>query len=216
MANPEANLVANRQPKQAPAHRPSRTCRIGSNLVAAMKTVFALAILSMAAYAAEIIKTANGILEGTVNPATGIRMFKGVPFAQPPVGDLRWREPQPLKDWTGVRKADRFGARCAQRPVFGDMNFRSNGMGEDCLYLNIWTPAKSGNANLPVLVYFYGGGFVAGDGSEPPTRYLWVLFSSRTHERIAASCFGQLRTARPARRPALGKAEHRYIRRRSE
>lgn len=132
-----------------------------------MKAVFALAILSMAAHAADTVKTAHGVLEGTLNPATGIRMFKGVPFAQPPVGDLRWKEPQPPQDWTGVRKADQFGPRCAQRPVFGDMNFRSNGMGEDCLYLNIWTPAKSGDAKLPVLVYFYGGGFIAGDGSEP-------------------------------------------------
>ncbi len=131
-----------------------------------MKTVFALAVFSIAAHAADTVKTANGILEGTVNPATGIRTFLGVPFAQPPVGDLRWKEPQPLKDWTGVRKAVQFGPRCAQRPVFGDMNFRSNGMGEDCLYLNIWTPAKSGDAKL-VLVYFFGGGFIAGDGSEP-------------------------------------------------
>jgi len=132
-----------------------------------MKTGFALAILSLVAHAAETVKTTNGVLEGMVNPATGIRMFKGIPFAKPPVGDLRWKEPQPLEDWTGVRKADQFGPRCAQRPIFGDMNFRSNGIGEDCLYLNIWTPAKSGNAKLPVLVYFYGGGFIAGDGSEP-------------------------------------------------
>lgn len=132
-----------------------------------MKTIYAFAIFSVALHASDGVKTANGVLEGTVNPGTGIRMFKGVPFAAPPVGDLRWKEPQPAKDWTGVRKADQFGPRCSQRPVFGDMNFRSTGMGEDCLYLNIWTPAKSGNANLPVLVYFYGGGFMAGDGSEP-------------------------------------------------
>ncbi len=132
-----------------------------------MKIVFAVVILNVAAHAADTVKIANGALEGTVNPATGVRMFKGVPFAQPPVGDLRWKEPQPPQDWTGVRKADQFGPRCAQRAVFGDMNFRSNGMAEDCLYLNIWTPAKSGNAKLPVLVYFYGGGFIAGDGSEP-------------------------------------------------
>lgn len=109
---------------------------------------------------------ANGKLEG-VAQANGIRTFKGIPFAQPPVGDLRWKEPQPVKDWDGVRKADHFGPRAMQKPVFGDMGFRSDGMSEDCLYLNVWTPSKKANAGLPVMVYFYGGGLVAGDGSEP-------------------------------------------------
>jgi para-nitrobenzyl esterase len=110
-------------------------------------------------------KTANGMVEGIAS--SGISIFRGIPFAQPPVGELRWKAPQPVKNWEGFRKAWQFGARAMQMNVFGDMVFRSDGVSEDCLYLNVWTPAKMENAKLPVLVYFYGGGFVAGDGSEP-------------------------------------------------
>src|SRR5689334_15217943 len=113
------------------------------------------------------VMTANGILEGALDLSAGVCSFKGIPFAEPPVGDLRWREPQPAKNWTGVRPADQFGPRPMQPPIFNDMVFRSNGMSEDCLYLNVWTPAKSSRERLPVLVYFYGGGFAGGDGSEP-------------------------------------------------
>jgi para-nitrobenzyl esterase len=119
------------------------------------------------AAAPDRVKTANGTLEGAGPQANGVRHFKGIPYGAPPVGDFRWREPQPVKNWTGVRPATQFGARCMQLNVFGDMNFRANGMGEDCLYLNVWTPAKSGSERLPVLVYYFGGGFIAGDGSEP-------------------------------------------------
>jgi para-nitrobenzyl esterase len=114
-----------------------------------------------------IVKTANGLIEGVTSPQTGIRTFRGIPFAAPPVGDLRWKPPQPVANWEGVRRADQFGPRAMQLPMFGDMNFRSNGVSEDCLYLNVWTPAQSDQERLPVLVYFYGGGNMAGDGSEP-------------------------------------------------
>lgn len=110
-------------------------------------------------------QTAQGIVEGIDD--AGIHVFKGIPFAKPPVGDLRWKAPQPAESWEGVRQADHFGPRAMQRAVFGDMNFRSDGMSEDCLYLNVWTPAASEEERLPVLVYFYGGGLFAGDGSEP-------------------------------------------------
>ena len=112
-------------------------------------------------------KIEHGIIEGDYDTKTGIQTYFGVPFAKPPVGNLRWKAPQPLDKWTGVKATKQFGPRPMQKLVFGDMNSRSNGVSEDCLYLNVWTPAKRTTKDLPVLLYFYGGGNVAGDGSEP-------------------------------------------------
>ncbi|MET4108288.1 carboxylesterase family protein [Hymenobacter sp. UYP22] len=111
-------------------------------------------------------QVATGLLEGEAG-AGNIHIFRGIPFAAPPVGSLRWRAPQPAASWAGVRSARAFGPKPMQLPVYGDMNSRAAGMGEDCLYLNVWTPARTSRERLPVLVYFYGGGYVAGDGSEP-------------------------------------------------
>lgn len=111
------------------------------------------------------VTTLQGTLEGRLE--NGARTFKGIPFAAPPVRERRWRPPEPADRWEGVRQADRFGARPMQRSVFGDMNFRSGSMSEDCLFLNVWAPAEPPKEALPVLVYFYGGGNIAGDSSEP-------------------------------------------------
>ncbi len=109
----------------------------------------------------------NGIIEGNYDTKTGIQKFFGIPFAKPPIGELRWKAPQPPENWSGVKQTKQFGPRPMQAAVFGDMNSWSDGVSEDCLYLNVWTPADRNTKDLPVLVYFYGGGFVAGDGSEP-------------------------------------------------
>ncbi|MBL7817393.1 MAG: carboxylesterase family protein [Saprospiraceae bacterium] len=109
----------------------------------------------------------NGIIEGNYDTQSGIQTYFGIPFAKPPVGNLRWKAPQPLDNWSGVKMTKKFAPRPMQKLIWGDMNSRSEGVSEDCLYLNVWTPAKRNTKNLPVLLYFYGGGFVAGDGSEP-------------------------------------------------
>ncbi len=109
----------------------------------------------------------NGTIKGNYDTKTEVQKYFGVPFAKPPVGNLRWKAPQPLDNWVGVKETKKFGPRPMQSIVFGDMMSRSNGLSEDCLYLNVWTPAKRNTKNLPVLVYFYGGGNFAGDASEP-------------------------------------------------
>src|SRR5580658_6546860 len=136
-----------------------------SLIACALALVFGASMLR-GAPATEQVKTVNGVVEG-LRLSSGILNFRGIPFAAPPVGELRWKAPQPVQNWSGVRSALQFGQNCMQRPLYGNMGFRGPGMSEDCLYLNVWAPANFAGKKLPVLVYFFGGGLQAGDGSEP-------------------------------------------------
>ena len=112
-------------------------------------------------------KVTGGTVEGVVKD--GIASFKGIPFAAPPVGDLRWRSPQPLKPWEGVRKADTYAPAPMQDPGLISKMGGTSKISEDCLYLNVWTGAKKANEKRPVMVWIYGGAFVGGTTSFPTT-----------------------------------------------
>ncbi|WP_137173690.1 carboxylesterase/lipase family protein [Massilia sp. HP4] len=121
--------------------------------------------LAFAATAGPVVTIDSGKVEGKVDE--GIASWKGIPFAAPPVGSLRWRAPQAVQPWTGVRQATSHAADCMQLPFPSDAAPLGTKPAEDCLYLNVWKPAAS-QGKLPVLVWIYGGGFVNG-GSSPPT-----------------------------------------------
>jgi para-nitrobenzyl esterase len=129
--------------------------------------VLALAFVSSArAQAARPVRTQSGLVAGTV--VDGVRAFKGIPFAAPPVGDLRWQAPQPAKPWKGVKQTVAYAPACMQNPIVNEaLGLAPVTVSEDCLYLNVWTPAKSSRARLPVMVWIYGGGFTIGGTSMP-------------------------------------------------
>jgi para-nitrobenzyl esterase len=120
------------------------------------------------------VRTAGGPVTGTASGVEGVAAFKGIPFAAPPLGDLRWKPAQPAPAWHGVRAADKFGPVCLQphQPQRVPNNRAvdlpdSPPMSEDCLYLNVWTPARSAGARLPVMVWIFGGAYTEGSGSSP-------------------------------------------------
>src|ERR1051325_1853637 len=128
-----------------------------------------LAVLPLIAAVPEPVKTDGGQLSGVPGADPQVRGFKGIPFAAPPVGDLRWRAPKAAPHWDGVRKADQFSATCMQTEYAEGSLYRSAAqpVSEDCLYLNVWTAAKSATEKRPVMVWIHGGALTRGSGSTP-------------------------------------------------
>jgi para-nitrobenzyl esterase len=139
----------------------------------------ALALACAAAFAqittAEIkgpVKVSGGVVQGVPGRNASITVFKGIPHAAPPVGDLCWRAAQPVVSWNGFLRAGKFGKSCIQKEVYERKPWTyefmaHNDISEDCLYLDVWTPAKRSTEKLPVYVFIHGGGNVEGSGAVP-------------------------------------------------
>ena len=112
---------------------------------------------------APVVRVEQGVLAGAADG--GVESYKGVPFAAPPVGPLRWRAPRPPERWQGARPAADYGTICIQPPANGDPGVGPPPMCEDCLTLNVWTPADRGKEPLPVMVWIHGGGYNNGSGT---------------------------------------------------
>jgi carboxylesterase type B len=150
------------------SHRPGRRARNGGRIrlgvLGATAMLLAAVGLPGRAQAQEgaNVQTTGGPLRGE---EASTRVFRGIPYAAPPVGPLRWQPPQPAAAWQGTRDATAFGPDCPQPDYYPEL--RGKGQDEDCLTLNVWTPARQADAALPVMVWIYGGGFTTGGGSHP-------------------------------------------------
>ena len=133
--------------------------------IVAACSVLALSFPLLANAQVTQVDVTGGRVAGT--PANGIVSFKGIPFAAPPVGALRWKAPQPVASWTGVKQAATYAASCMQDVAIMKLFAAPTAMSEDCLYLNVWSPAKTAGDRLPVMVWIYGGGFALGQTSVP-------------------------------------------------
>jgi para-nitrobenzyl esterase len=142
--------------------------RLLTKATCALAATTLLALSAAAASDPLSVKTVLGKVHGkTINDGK-VRAWLGLPYAAPPVGDLRWKAPQAAAKWSGVRDATKYAAHCAQNHVFDDMVFQDNGPSEDCLYLNVYAPASiEKNAHLPVMFWIHGGGFSGGGSNEP-------------------------------------------------
>jgi para-nitrobenzyl esterase len=136
------------------------------SLVVAAACAYLLVVPAARAAIPTEVAIDSGKLAGTTGADASVRVFKGIPFAAPPLGANRWRAPQPVAQWSGVRPATEYAPRCTQGSPGGDAG-ATPPTSEDCLYLNVWTTAESPAERRPVMVWLYGGGFFGGAGSEP-------------------------------------------------
>ena len=134
-----------------------------------MRCFYILSLAALPLLAADTVRVDGGLLSGSTGITSDIMVYKGVPYAAPPMGDLRWRAPKPPAKWDGIRKSTEFSATCMQTPYPEGSPYRAapEPVSEDCLYLNIWTGAKTPRENRPVMVWIHGGAFTRGSGSSP-------------------------------------------------
>ncbi len=131
--------------------------------------LFSAFALTLAAASNDVVKTESGSISGVAGTNPAVHIYKGIPYAAPPVGDLRWKAPKAPAKWDGVKKADKFGTACLQLPYPDNSPYHEapEVFGEDCLYLNVWTAAKSMKEHRPVMVWIHGGALTRGSGATP-------------------------------------------------